>query len=292
MPAHTTLHRRRVAGSGAAWATLLALACAPAATLAQQPTISAGTSSSDVPSAQPVKLFQWRFVGEVALGTAASLALVPVDGRVRTWAQDPVRQGSSFLDHGVRAVMPFGTAAPIVAAAAAYGLGRVAHHPTLADVGLHSAEAMAGAGVATVFLKVLVGRARPYVEPHDPHTFGKGRPLAFSSQYESFPSGHATVAFAMAGALTEETAAHWPEKERYVVPVVYALATGVAFARVYRDKHWASDVVGGAVVGTLVSRRVVRALHTGGAGPFSRIQPILLPEGGGEMAAGLSLTFR
>jgi membrane-associated phospholipid phosphatase len=100
------------------------------------------------------------------------------------------------------------------------------------------------------------------------------------------------VAFALAGALTAETALHWPGRQRVVAPIAFAVATGVAFARVYRDKHWASDVVGGAVVGTLVSRRVVGALHTGGAGPFSRIQPILLPGGGGGVTAGLSLTLR
>ncbi len=141
-------------------------------------------------------------------------------------------------------------------------------------------------------LKVLVGRARPYVGSHDPHAFGKGDPLALSSRYESFPSGHATVAFALAGALTEEAGVHWPGRKRVVASVAYAVAAGVAFARVYRDRHWASDVVGGAVVGTLVSRRVVRALHTGGAGLFSRLQPILLPRSGGSgTTVGLTLSL-
>jgi hypothetical protein len=66
----------------------------------------------------------------------------------------------------------------------------------------------------------------------------------------------------------------------------------VAFARVYRDKHWASDVLGGAVVGTLVGRRVVRSVHTGGAGPFSRLDPILLPRGDGGATLGFSVALR
>jgi membrane-associated phospholipid phosphatase len=275
----------------ATWAAALVLTCTPAATLAQ-------TTSAHAPDPQaktrqaPVELFQWRFVGEVALGTAASLLVVPFDGRVRSWVQDPARQRSSFLDHGVSAVMPFGSAVPLVAAAAVYGVGRIAGRSTVADIGLHTGEAMAGAAVTTLFLKAVVGRARPYVEPHDPHAFGKGRPLAFAGRYESFPSGHATVAFALAGALTEETARHWPGRQWVVGPVMYAVATGVAFARVYRDRHWASDVLGGAVVGTLVSRRVVRALHTGGAGPFSRLDPILLPGSGGGATVGLSVALR
>jgi membrane-associated phospholipid phosphatase len=275
----------------AAWAAALVLACTPAVTLAQ-------VASPRTPDPQakthvaPVELFQWRFVGEVALGTAASLLVVPFDGRVRSWVQAPARQQSSALGHAVNAVMPFGSAVPLVAAAAVYGVGRLAGRSTLADVGLHAGEAMAGAAATTVFLKVLVGRARPYVEPHDPHAFGKGRPLALAGRYESFPSGHATVAFALAGALTEETAWHWPGRQRVVAPFMYAVATGVAFARVYRDRHWASDVLGGAVVGTLVSRRVVQALHTGGAGPFSHIDPILLPRSGGGATVGLSVVLR
>lgn len=280
---------QRWARSVTVCATAFVLACAPVTVLAQATSTGGGRAPAH-PSPAPVKLFQWRFVGEVALGTAASLALVPFDGRIRSWAQDPARQQSSFLDHGASAVMPFGSAVPLVAAAAAYGVGRLTDHPTLADIALHTGEAMAGAGATTLFLKVLVTRIRPYVQPHDPHAFFKGRP--FAGSHESFPSGHATVAFALAGALTEETALHWPGRQRVVAPILYAVATGVAFARVYRDRHWASDVVGGAVVGTLVSRRVVRALHTGGAGPFSKIDPILLPRGGGRVTAGLTLRLR
>jgi membrane-associated phospholipid phosphatase len=290
---------RRVAILG-----LLALGMAPAAGWAREvpaaptsarapvPTVAPAVAFPDSASTAPVKLFQWRFVGEVALGTAASLALVPADGRVRTWMQDPARQGSAALDHAASVLTPFGSTVPFVAAAALYGVGLVAHAPTAADVGLHVGEAMAGAGVTTLFLKILVGRRRPYVEPHDPHAFGQGPLLDVNDELESFPSGHATVAFALAGSLTEEAAQHWPGSQRVVAPITFATATGVAFARMYRDKHWASDVLAGAVVGTLVSRRVVRALHTGGAGPFSRLEPFLLPGRGGETTAGLSVTFR
>jgi membrane-associated phospholipid phosphatase len=277
--------RRIVAG------ITLVLVCLPAATSAQSTARGSTRVRADTARPAPVQLFRWRFVGEVAVGTAASLVLLPFDGRMRAWAQDPVRQRSSPLDHVASALMPLGSGIPLAAAGVVYGIGRLAHRPTVADIGLHVAEAMAGAGVSTVFLKVVVGRARPYVEPHDPHAFGKGRPFAFDGSYESFPSGHATEAFALASALTEETALHWPGRQRVVGPVTYLLATGVAFARVYRDKHWASDVVGGAVVGTLVGRRVVESLHTGGAGPFSRIQPILLPHDLG-MSAGLRVVLR
>ncbi|MCG6957461.1 MAG: phosphatase PAP2 family protein [Gemmatimonadetes bacterium] len=245
----------------------------------------------DTVPAPSVRLFEWRFVGEVALGTAGSLVLVPLDGRVRSWMQDPARQGSAALDRSVSVLTPFGSAVPLAASAALYGAGLLTGSRTAADVGLHVSEGMLGAVAVTTFLKILVGRPRPYVDPHDPNAFGRGRLIDFESRLESFPSGHATVAFAFAGALTEETAMHWPRGERFVGPVTFATAVGVAFARMYRDKHWASDVLAGAVVGTLVSRRVVRSLHTGGAGPFSRLDPILLPRGSGGTMAGFSIAF-
>ena len=49
----------------------------------------------------------------------------------------------------------------------------------------------------------------------------------------------------------------------WVVPTVsYALASAVAFARVYDREHHASDVVAGAVIGTAVGQSVVRR-HAG-----------------------------
>jgi membrane-associated phospholipid phosphatase len=38
----------------------------------------------------------------------------------------------------------------------------------------------------------------------------------------------------------------------------YAIATTVGYARMYHDAHWLSDVFGGALVGTLTAREVVR----------------------------------
>lgn len=254
--------------------------------------IPARALARDTTPAAPVRLFEWRFVGEVAVGAVGSLALLPVDERIRSWMQDPARQESAGLDHAVSVLTPFGSSVPFVAAAALYGVAVLSGSPTGADVGLHVLEAMLTAGAVTSTLKILVGRQRPYVDPPDSHAFGRGRLIDFESHLESFPSGHATVAFAFAGALTEETARHWPGRERVVGPLTFATASGVAFARMYRNKHWASDVLAGAVVGTLVSRRVVGAVHTGGAGPFSRLDPILLPRGDGGVTAGLSVRLR
>jgi len=297
---------RAVVPAGVVGLAALALAWSGTAVSAQRPTeaMSAGSIHAvptlaaapggvlprDTMAAAPVRLFEWRFVGEVALGTAGSLALLPLDARIRSWMQDPARQGNANLDHAADALIPIGSKGPLIAAAVLYGVGLSVGSPTAADIGLHVGEALVGAGATTLFLKILAGRKGPSAD--GPYLFGRGRLLDVGSRSKAFPSGHSTLAFALAGALTEEASDHWPGTERWVGPVTFTTATGVAAALVYGDSHWTSDVLAGAVVGTLVSRRVVRSLHTGGAGLFSRLDPILLPRGDGGATVGFSVALR
>jgi membrane-associated phospholipid phosphatase len=61
---------------------------------------------------------------------------------------------------------------------------------------------------------------------------------------QGYVSGHAAISFALATVLTPLVPRRW----RWVP---FALATGVAFARVYYGAHLPLDVVGGAGVGVL-----------------------------------------
>jgi membrane-associated phospholipid phosphatase len=73
----------------------------------------------------------------------------------------------------------------------------------------------------------------------------------------SFPSGHAAVAFAIAPVLARRfgLAAELSS---------YALAAGTAMGRMEDRKHYLSDVVFGAAVGTAIGIAVARD-HPGGA---------------------------
>jgi membrane-associated phospholipid phosphatase len=66
-------------------------------------------------------------------------------------------------------------------------------------------------------------------------------PCLVDSRYHSFPSGHATTAFAVAAALARAA----PGRRR----VWLAVAAGVGVSRVMLNAHFLSDVVGGAVIG-------------------------------------------
>src|SRR5690606_23750420 len=98
--------------------------------------------------------------------------------------------------------------------------------------------------------KLLAGRARPYESPADPLSFGFGRGFR-DDAFQSLPSGHATLAFAAAAAITAEVGHHWPDARLLTGTALFGSATLVSLSRLYHDVHWASDTMLGAGVGTL-----------------------------------------
>lgn len=131
--------------------------------------------------------------------------------------------------------------------------GKLLNRPEVTRASVHIAAAVVVAGAADVALKWCVGRARPDHSPNDPFDF-----QPFSGP-DAFPSGHTTVAFAAATALDGETSARW-------IPWVgYPLATLVGWSRVHDNRHWTSDVVGGAALGYWTARKVVAFTHRGGS---------------------------
>jgi membrane-associated phospholipid phosphatase len=98
--------------------------------------------------------------------------------------------------------------------------------------------AVALSGLANDVVKLLVGRARPMVEADGL------APFTFSYDYQSFPSGHTAVAFALAFAVWQL----WP---RWRWPML-AFAVSVGASRIVLRAHYLGDVIGGALVALLV----------------------------------------
>lgn len=107
---------------------------------------------------------------------------------------------------------------------------------------LVGAEAMLGTYAVTAILKHAVRRARPDVDT-DPHHEG----------YASFPSGHTSTAFAGATLLTVYAWQYdWMADEtRWVVPATsFTLAAFTGYLRAGARRHWTTDILAGAVIGT------------------------------------------
>jgi membrane-associated phospholipid phosphatase len=124
---------------------------------------------------------------------------------------------------------------------------------TMAVVGLvghdndllrNAAVMAAGTAVAygvTLGLKHTVKRERPFLTYPDDIVNKSG--IDWSDSY-SFPSGHSTMAFATATALSLE----YPKW--YVIVPSYAYAGTIAYSRMHLGVHYPSDVLTGAIIGS------------------------------------------
>lgn len=180
------------------------------------------------------------------LVTAGLLAVsVPND----VWLTHESTEGGSPAESRLASTRFLGNGALVMGGiVAAYGAGRLMNQNALASGAAHVGAAVLVSGACAQALKMTAGRARPSDAPNDSDDFAPFR------GDESFPSGHATVAFAFAYAVDHETRARW-------VPwVVYPLATAVAWSRVHENHHWTSDVVAGAMLGLWTSSKTLKVI--------------------------------
>jgi len=156
--------------------------------------------------------------------------------------------GASFLDDEVKESDEDGwggsfetAGGPIystIFVAGMFTAGRLSHGKRFRAMTYDMLDAAVVSIAYTSVLKVAVGRERPNGE----------------NSY-SFPSGHTSNAFALA------TVAEHHYGWKLGVPA-YLLAGVMGASRLEQDKHWLSDVVGGAALGYIVGRTVVRVNGT------------------------------
>lgn len=235
------------------------------------------------------RLLTPRDVRLAELFVLATALAAPFDSRMAGEAQAINARSSAPVRRTADVVRVMGDPGALVLSAGTYAAGRLTHQPGLADAGLHATEAVIVSGAASAVIKVLAGRARPFaVSDRDADEFRVGRGWGANT---AFPSGHTTVAFAAASAASTEIgrsafALRHPAAARVAGPLLYASAALVGASRVYHDKHWASDVVAGAAVGTLVGRALVRYQH---AAPRGRLERWLLPSSVAPFGTGATL---
>jgi membrane-associated phospholipid phosphatase len=122
-------------------------------------------------------------------------------------------------------------------------VGALTDRPHLVEAGKRTALAIGIATVAVSLKKYPLGRQRPYENAS--MSGGALRPMSGST---ALPSGHTAAAFALATSLADVV-------DSPIADVtLYGLAAGTAFARMGERKHWFSDVVAGAIVGTVSAK--------------------------------------
>jgi membrane-associated phospholipid phosphatase len=236
--------------------------------------IAAAAQTPDTVPERPVEpLFTERdawIAGGFVLGTAA---LAPLDIAIADAIQDSVIQVDRVLRGGAGVFRWLGFPGVVLVSGGLYAGGWLADQPELADMGFHTTQAILVAEAVTITAKALVGRARPKLNTKDPYNLDLFRGFTHDN-YQSFPSGHSTAAFATAAALTTEIARHHPEAKWWVGTLMFTGATLMAVSRMYHNEHWASDVVAGAAIGSFGGWKVVRYMHTH---PENRLNRWFLP---------------
>ena len=132
-----------------------------------------------------------------------------------------------------------------------YAFGRLFDKPKVAHLGMDLVQAQ-------ILTELLV----------EPIKYATQRTRPDGSNRHSFPSGHAAITFASATVIERHLG--WRKSL-----LGYTIASYVAASRLHDNRHYLSDVVFGAAVGSIAGRTVVH--H---ASDYWAFTPVALPEGG------------
>jgi membrane-associated phospholipid phosphatase len=227
------------------------------------------------------------------LSVLATIAVAPLDKPVSAELQESGWQKDEPL-HSASQVLAFaGGPGPFLVGAGFIAAGHLAGNPGLYGAGTHVTEAVLLAAGLTALGKGMAGRALPGVKTSENFEWARGFHRG-NGPFVSFPSGHTAAAFAMASALTGETAAWRPELARYVGPFAYATASAIGFARLYQHVHWVSDLPLAAAIGTWSGISVESHVHRNSKRKaIARVAQcvMLQPAPQGGVLMGLALPF-
>lgn len=127
-----------------------------------------------------------------------------------------------------------------------YGYGLIDKNNEVRNLSLRLAEATVYSSLINLSIKFLSGRTRPSFT-EIPFEFN---PFKITFEKTSFPSGHSTLAFAYSTVMAKEY-------QNFIWKFGwYSLAVLTAYARVYNNEHWLSDIIFGSAIGFFVGEFV------------------------------------
>lgn len=180
----------------------------------------------------------WTSPLHISRGEIEWLAPLGV-GAVALFATDRQISNAARSDTALRTpsniISGIGNVAPYAVPGAMWFFGAISHNDHAAEAGRLGGEAEVDTALVVEALKFATDRRRPNL-----------------SNDQSFPSGHASSAFALAAVMSSEY-----HDKPLVVFGSYGFATAVSLARVGGLNHFPSDVLVGAVIGELIGRYVV-----------------------------------
>ncbi|MFH1844643.1 MAG: phosphatase PAP2 family protein [bacterium] len=163
------------------------------------------------------------------------------DDEINDWLQ---RRRNDKLESFADIVRPFGGPAVYVPVGAGlYLTGLISGNTEARQAAERICLSLTIAGLSSGSLKYLAGRSRPSSgAPSD-----RFRPFC---RLTSFPSGHTTMAFTLAGSISREI------DNRWATAGLHLLAGSVGLSRLIDELHWLSDIVAGALLSRYVTSLV------------------------------------
>lgn len=216
---------------------MIGLLIFPATALAQPPSDGDSHFMSDLGDYITASA-RWDREDWLKLGAITGGLMILSEAVDDNWKREMIsEEHPAYYDRLTRLGNDWGTlnlAAPFMLGV--YGYGYLNHDATYLDAGYDMFQAGVYTAISTTALKRLFHRDRPNAALDESGWFRDGR---------SFPSGHTSFAFAISRAFLNSL----DDPSIATQALFYGLATTTAFARTHDNKHWASDVVAGALLG-------------------------------------------
>jgi len=224
---------------------------APAATVPQP---AAGVVSAKPAALHPFSLLGknisesfWGTTTYFHLGAfAATTAMVKThaDRKIQDYfiEKNPIGQPFAF------AMLRLGDATSLILGLSFYGFGTWQNIPTLAAAGAAATQAVMVNGAYIGSLKVITARYRPGETNNDDDFFPGWQERVDNFKFRhSWPSGHTSSSFSFVASQH----AFFPN-EKWIPWVGYPIAAAIGLGMVEGDYHWTSEVVAGAIIGTVI----------------------------------------
>ena len=247
------------------------------------PAVLAGQADSARAGPRPPAV-TWLDAGTLAVGLAGSIALMGADERIARRMQSERYQSNTHYQDIARISSRVNEKSLFAAGLVTYGVAKLVHAPrTTTDIAWHTSESIFIASATATVVRGLLGRSRPFVtSDSNAHDYRPGKGFG-ELKYRAYPSIHAAASFATASALTAEAARRSTRAGWIVGTISYSLATLPGLARMYADKHWASDVAMGVALGAVSGWATVRYHHHR---PGNRLDSVFLRAPTVEPSAG------
>jgi len=203
---------------------------------------------------------EWLGFGLFAASVAA---LTTADEPVQKWALK-LRNNNPVVANVGRYITNAGGTNEVITLSAIGLYGFATKNTKIKTTTLLASQAYITSALIESTLKFFFGRTRPSfydptgeAEPKFLGPFGKtSKDFSGARSNSSFPSGHATAAFAAATVFAMEY-----KNTKWVPVLSYSAASLIALSRITENKHWTTDILVGSVLGYFSGRHIVDNYH-------------------------------